>query len=233
MKTSKKDIKALRHLLKDDSHSKHHLKIEITKNILPHIFDEEPKEEAFVIDKEFLKAICQEIELNQKSAINWIKEKYPSAFVKDKKELVLEVGKWYKRPHNKALFCIVGNTENEPFEVYGFDMGGNWMEPNKLKKVQTFRDDEVEAAPEEVKKALTKEAVKRGFGEGVWLKKQGSNKHMHQELKICGNFDWYPSSNILDDEHGNGHIFDNGIWSEIIPTITKEEAEKLLNKKII
>lgn len=57
METDKRTIKAVKHLLKDNSHSKHHLKIELTKNLLPHIFEDEvkkPKEETFLIEEEEL-----------------------------------------------------------------------------------------------------------------------------------------------------------------------------------
>lgn len=189
---------------------------------------EEPKEETFVITKEQILEFHKHGTFETKQqAVSW----FPSAFVEDKKELVLESGKWYKRPHNKALFCIVGNPENEPFEVYGFDIGGNWMEPNKItdKKVQTFKDNEVEATPEEVKEALTKEAVKRGYvGKHLYI----TNGKTQCELEeASGTFHLTFTSNLFF--YQGATIFNNGVWAEIIPIITKSEAEQKLNCKII
>lgn len=185
---------------------------------------EEPKEESFVITKEQILEFHKHGTFETKQqAVSW----FPSAFVEDKKELILEFGKWYKRPHNKALFCIVGNPENEPFEVYGFDMDGNWMEPNKItdKKVQTFKDNEVEATPEEVKSALEKEAVKRGFVDGVrYNDVHTGSEHIVRNLQYCED---------SNDVRADGCIFFKGKWATIIPTITKAEAEQKLNCKII
>ena len=174
--------------------------------------------------------IKETFEITKETIIKYkMKDEFPEVF-----EVKLEVGKWYKRPHGKALFFIVGDPKITPFEVYGFDMEGNWM---NLEKARTFPDYEIEATQQEVFEALKNEAVKRGFKEGVYI------TPMYSDGK-----DYYPDENIISSPlnfklKGNGFVVDggldeyrifvNGKWAKIIPTKTKEEAEKLLDCKII
>ena len=147
--------------------------------------------------------IKETFEITKETIIKYkMKDEFPEVF-----EVKLEVGKWYKRPHGKALFFIVGDPKITPFEVYGFDMEGNWM---NLEKARTFPDFEIEATEQEVFEALKNEAVKRGFKRiGCFYIKSN---------KLFSNASW----------QGGDILFNNGIWSK-----TKEEAEKLLNCKII
>lgn len=148
-----------------------------------------------------------------------MKDEFPEVF-----KVKLEVGKWYKRPHNKALFFIVGDPEITPFEVYGFDMEGNWM---SVEKARTFPDYEIEATEQEVFEALKNEAVRRGYKEGVYFNSVISN----DVFKF--NEIYFRGDNSIVWSKGCGVIFDNGKWATILKTKTKEEAEKLLNCKII
>jgi len=80
----------------------------------------------------------EHFEITKETIIKYkMKDEFPEVF-----DVKLEVGKWYKRPHNKALFFIAGDPEITPFEVYGFDMEGNWM---NVEKARTFPDYEIEA----------------------------------------------------------------------------------------
>ena len=179
---------------------------------------------------EFFTETQETFEITKETIIKYkMKDEFPEVF-----EVKLEVGKWYKRPHGKALFFIVGDPKITPFEVYGFDMEGNWM---NLEKARTFPDYEIEATEQEVFEALKNEAVKRGFKEGVYI------TPMYSDGK-----DYYPDENIISrplnfklkgnifevdggiDEY---RIFVNGKWATILKTKTKEEAEKLLGVKII
>ena len=157
-----------------------------------------------------------------------MKDEFPEVF-----EVKLEVGKWYKRPRNKALFFIVGDPKITPFEVYGFDDEGGWM---NVENARTLPDYEIEATEQEVFEALKNEAVKRYENKfinpinanimhdynnkGVLLELNKSSLDADNRL-WCGCGQW------------NAIVFDNGQWAKIIPTKTKEEAEKLLNCKII
>lgn len=155
-----------------------------------------------------------------------IKEWFPEVF-----EVKLEVGKWYKRPHNKALFFIVSDPEIAPFEVYGFDIEGRWM---NVEKARTFPDSEIIATEQEVFEALKNEAVNRGFVEGVYLEQSGINKRFnHLNKPINGKFFLDNHGFTLDSDNGFGYIFHKGQWATILETKTKEEAEKLLNCKIV
>lgn len=167
----------------------------------------------YEITEEQLKAICIEIELNQNSAINWIKEWFPEAF-----KTVLEVGRWYKRPHNKALFCIVGDPENEPFEIYGFDNDGDWM---GYKKAQTFKDGEVEATEVEVFEALKNEAVKRGFVLGSLITPLYDEKNDKDNIFKVGSSFVIEKGKLYVRGYGKFCVLKDGKWAEIIPTITK------------
>jgi len=166
---------------------------------------------------------CNNSELKNTIKAGW----FPEAF-----KTALEVGVWYKRPHNKALFCIVGNPENEPFEVYGFDMSGNWMKQNEHtdRKVQTFKEDEVKATESEVFEALKNEAVKRGFVGNQFINIYDLG-FVNDDLIIGGNLEW--DGTYLNFGGKGTAIFHNGVWGSVVHSITKAEAEKLLNKKII
>lgn len=85
-----------------------------------------------------------------------LKEWFPDAFKKE-----LEVGKWYKRPHNSALFYVteILNIDSNHCKVFGFDNLGNWMAEN----AKTFPDNDFEATPEQVETALINQAKKRGY----------------------------------------------------------------------
>lgn len=74
-------------------------------------------------------------------------------------------------------------------------------------------------SPEEVKTALIKEAKNRGFKEGVKVddsKIEASSGEISCNELICGEFDYVESMDVLECSHGNGHIYQKGIWAEII-----------------
>ena len=118
---------------------------------------------------------------------------------------------------------------------YGFDGNGTWFDYGEYKA--KVSEDLFKATNEEVFEALKIEAVRRGFVEGVRITPMFSNGK-----------DYYPDKNIISsplnfklkgnvfvvygglDEY---RIFVNGKWVNVISTITKSEAEKLLNCKII
>lgn len=147
------------------------------------------------------------------------------------KNVEFKVGQWYKSCGETTgkLFCFHGkrDSDGDP-RGYGFiNYGETWMNNNGNGWGGNFEL----ATPEEVTEALTKEAVKRGFVIGSWYKSvskftTGDIVQLKQGL-VFG-----VGRNILTDGCC-GAVFENGVWAEIIPTITKEDAEKELNKKII
>ena len=142
-----------------------------------------------------------------------IKQWFPDAFKPE-----LKVGKWYKVPNSKYIICITDVKKNKAF---GFDFEGEYCDENTF----GFYNCQ-EATPQEVETALINEAKKRG------LKAYGAYIKSTQGVfgTINGGSYIYSSNKLY---YSGFVIFDNGQWAEIIETITKEEAEKLLNKKII
>ncbi len=145
-----------------------------------------------------------------------VKEWFPEAFEKK-----LEAGKWYK--HISTKNTIVFKEERE--EGYGFYNGiysNDWAIFDA--------DNWTKATPQEVETALINEAKKRGFKENenascYWEKEDITHSNMNGDL-------YYDSSlNVLFI--GSYAIFDDGKWATITETITIQEAEKLLNKKIV
>lgn len=179
---------------------------------------EELKEEGFVITKEQIKVIYDELDDESKYLVeDW----FPSVFVEDKKELVLEVGKWYKS--GDTIF-----NHQESGNSYGI-LRGKWEQNNWITRKEYFSCPVLEMTPEEVKEALTKEAVKR-YKVGDYLKNhQGEWSLKTLDIVYSEKY----NNGIYNRQESGKWLFLNGKWAEICETITKEEAEKLLNKKII
>ena len=119
------------------------------------------------------------------------------------------------------------------FQKYGFDIEGRWF--CQIRKVFLSGND-VEATNEEVFEALKNEAVRRGFVEGARITPMFSNgKDYYPDENIINkplNFKLKGNILVVDGGVDGYRIFVNGKWATIIQTITKSEAEKLLNKKI-
>lgn len=110
---------------------------------------------------------------------------------------------------------------------YGFDANGDWFLPYS---VSNIKKSDIEATKSEVFEALKKEAVRR-YKVGDYIDCLHHTKYGFVETKIY-EFDF----SCLRLRNNRGYVccvFQKGKWAEIIETITKEEAEKLLNKKII
>lgn len=130
----------------------------------------------------------------------------------------LEVGRWYK--FKDCLFCYQKESN-----VYGFS-SGEWDKCSNVAWSWDQREGVLKATEQEVFEALANEAVKRGIYNIPisYSRYKNSNLAIYRE-----NFD--SDNNILWSKYGR--VFDNGTWATIIKTITKQEAEKLLNKKIV
>ena len=99
---------------------------------------------------------------------------------------------------------------------YGIDCDGLWMIPEEGFKVEF---SEVIATDQEVQEALEKEAIKRGFKEGVKIKRD------FKEFGEC-TYETIIRTTTTDISitinhgtffnYGDTHIFCNGVWAEII-----------------
>ena len=155
-------------------------------------------------------------------------EKFPDAFKKD-----LEVGKWYKRPHNSALFYVteILNIDSNHCKVFGFDNWGDWMPEN----AKTFPDNDFEATPKQVETALINQANKKGYKKGIKCSFGMANEKRRLETDDF----MLSTDNELCVKRFNSQysdiIFKDGKWAEIIPektkVITMEKAIKILSKK--
>lgn len=146
----------------------------------------------------------------------------------------LEVGKWYTHD-NGFLFCFTGgfDKDKDPFG-YGLSTYGNWYDLDETEDGGWNGKELRPATKEEVEEALINEAKKRGFKEGVRIKVHADEldnpENTGRSLNIDGNHITYDGESLVFD---CAVIFHNGKWAEIIETITKEEAEKQLGKKIV
>jgi len=160
-----------------------------------------------------------------------VKKMFPEVF-----ELKLEIGKWYKvkRDFKNELEAIVF-FQGIDKETFGFSHGGKWTveygSPN-----DTFCNKNyvyIKATDSEVLEALTNEAKKRGFVKGAYVK--DVNNYSVLGISKCeGEIKFHDEDlQLLSFGECNGLIFRKGVWSEIVKTYTKEEAEKMLNAKIV
>lgn len=159
------------------------------------------------------------------NGISFLKEWFPDAFKTD-----LEAGEWYFVERPEEEFCDKQSAlifYEDKNDLYGFDHGGTWINHygNPKNDKYTF----TKATESEVFEALKKEALRR-YKVGDYIKThQGTN--VLKTLDIVHSLKY--NQGIYNKQDYGLWLFMNGQWAEIIETISKEEAEKLLNKKII
>ena len=150
------------------------------------------------------------------------KEWFPEAF-----ETVLEIGRWYFQTDSKALVNYQGGSSG-----YGFlapDM--EYIEEYHNWSFKTHRHEWREATESEIFEALKNEAVNREYiGNYVTLIAGAIGE---QSDKIIKGFRMIGDNLVGYNHNVYTTLFSKGKWAEIIPTIKKEEAEKLLDKKIV
>jgi len=148
-----------------------------------------------------------------------VRDWFPEVF-----KVNLEVGKWYKLG-DKFMFNFSGKySRSNNSGSYGFTMSGKWYDNLGISVDEIYKV----ATDKEVEIALKNEALKRGFKEGVWFESAVSEDYFKFNYLFINDNDF----SIIWNK-GCGVIFKDGIWAEIIPTITKEEAEEKLKCKII
>lgn len=150
-----------------------------------------------------------------------LKEWFPKVFKEE-----LEVEKWYKDNYDRLIY-ITKIIDEENCRAYGFGCRGSYFEDKENSSYWEINGYETGATNEEVETALINEAVKRGFKEGVYF--DSPNKTTKDYVSEKLNYNSSHNSLYTDGIA----VFNRGIWATIIPTITKEEAEKKLGVKII
>ena len=156
-----------------------------------------------------------------------IEKEFPKLF----KEEALVVGKWYKH-YSGGFNYLVCSVDNEI--AYGF-MDGKYYTELSFGS-QRLKEGCIPATDKEVKQALIKEAIKKGFKLGVDFKfiEGGVNYSGLRKIAKVGSTFKYENGILQTLGYGEWTIFNNGKWAEIIKeTITKEQAEKELGKTII
>jgi len=154
-----------------------------------------------------------------------MKDEFPSVFKKE-----FEVGKWYYQTDSKALINYQGGSKG-----YGFEHNKTWNDLIGCWSFESHAHEWIEATEQEVFEALKNEAVKRGFKEVVYV--NNSNIYDSKFKNYCMEKGIIKYSNkelilyISKSEHYC--FFRDGVWAEIIPTLTKKEAEEKLNCKIV
>ncbi|MCP4984919.1 MAG: hypothetical protein GY928_02285 [Colwellia sp.] len=161
------------------------------------------------------------------------KEEIEKEFPKLFPEIRLEVGRWYKSSRHKLmLICPTSINEDGILHGFGFNYEGKYITENNYLDGSclcnnTASRDLIQATHQEIKEALTKEAKKRGFKEGVTHTITNGIGNIISSSDVFG-FDEIDNKLI----YNNWSIFQKGEWAKPIETITKEEAEKQLGKII-
>lgn len=99
---------------------------------------------------------------------------------------------------------------------YGINASGEWFEAKSISNYKECDSNRL-ATEQEVKTTLINEAKKRGYHNNC------TNTQASYVYDIDYNYMFFDGIKV----------FNKGKWAKIIETITKKEAEKLLNKKII
>jgi hypothetical protein len=167
-------------------------------------------------------------EVANNETIDLLKQWYPEKFEVEKKVHTF----YYAKGKNgdEFLFAYYSADSNQ---VYGFNRG-EWKDnESQIKWVcHNLINDATLATEEQILKFMIPEAKKRGY-------KNGNYKCMLSNIntyKVNENQFFFSDGHLW---HGvrkgvkYNKIFEKGKWAEIIQTYTKEEAEKILNAKII
>lgn len=141
----------------------------------------------------------------------------------------LEVGRWYKGTsvHGNDFLGKYTPNENSDFTI-GF-WKGNWAE-NKFGMVNKERIKKIrKATKDEIKRALVKEAKRRGLKED---NKIATPKHGHEYTSFDDSYD-YKYYSTSDELYCHGTlVYTNGSWGELVQqnkirdyTVTHEGGE--------
>ena len=154
-----------------------------------------------------------------------LKQWFPEAF-----ETKLEVGRWYKNKDTESIICCESYylclTEGLICKGYGVDMFSDWVTDYKICDCIPATDSEVEAA-------LINEAKKRGFKEGVYANNTNICEIGGKWEVKANNFELLNNGLLVTKDNRSVVLSKEGKWAEIIPTMTRQEAEGKLGCKIV
>ena len=147
--------------------------------------------------------------------------------------LGLKVGEWYKKKdYGDLMFYFNGKyTNKNNVDNYGFDYNGIFQEVIGVHKHEV--NEYYEATKQEIEQALTNEAKRRGFKEGIRVKLFDS---MYDISTLNnGEFTYQKDYNRFGIRGGDSCgsfavLFKDGQWAEIIDDkteLTFEEYQKL------
>jgi len=161
-----------------------------------------------------------------------LKEAFPEVFEKP-------TGYYKHRDEYPNWICYF-DLENKTY--YGIGVSGIWIKcegKDDFNEMRMYiKNNCMPSTPQEIQDALEKEAVRRYSGKlinplnahimcgysGNGIKLSFKNTHLDSDGRL-----WISE----DFEKWNCIVFDNGVWAQIIQTITKQEAEERLGMKII
>lgn len=173
------------------------------------------KQQQFLIDAH--KEVCQEWKTK-------LENNFPKLFPKPQ----FEVNRWYKWGGAMPTIGFI-SSRGYGVDCYAFDytIKGSDESYDSL-HISNLKP----ATDKEVEEALIKEAKRRGFVEGAkYIGFNGDGDELYDGALVRDGYKYWKYHNLLSC--GLGYIFHNGKWAELIKTITKEEAEKKLGKKIV
>lgn len=137
----------------------------------------------------------------------------------------LEVGKWYKSDY--FLICYAGDDRCFGFSLYN-NNNNEWLSTETHNESMHKNSNYRPATNEEVIAALSAEAEKRGYVDGVTVRSIWSGRVYPIDIECVTRWDvsgfMYRGVYILNTE---------GKWAEIIPKeMTKEQIEAALGYKV-
>lgn len=188
--------------------------------------------EACGIKPEFKDNRILTVEFIKENADKTLREVFP-----DVCKVGLQLNKWYKWKGNNPTIGFV-DRKTSINNCYGF----SYTIKGKCKgsDYNSLHCDNLEPMTDsEVTEALTKEAVRRGYKEGVFIISFCVNcdGYTMNDCKLELSEEFYNCEDVKSDKTalrmGGCYIYSNGIWAEIIPTMTKEEAYEKFGVKIV
>ena len=156
--------------------------------------------------------------MSLKELSGYLLKEFPEAF-----KIELEVGKVYKEKGN-FMFMFTGKYgRDNNSEAYGFTTSGKWYENLGVCEEGEY----TQATTEEWNAALIEEAKRKGYV-GNYIKmiiggSIGSCSTKQVMLISCLN-----DKIIGYNSNSSWTLFKDGIWAEIMPTMSQKEAEEKL-----
>lgn len=160
-------------------------------------------------------------EINKETILKYnMKDEFPEMFE-------LQVGKWYKRIDFGSTLVFCEELTEYGFKGYGFDQDADWICDYTAESCNSRTE---EATEQEVFEALKNEATNRGYRNGNYRCLDSPSLIVNNCKDIYHMYNEYIWFGTMEQCNC---IFKDGKWAEIIPTITKKEAEEKFGVKII